>query len=955
MRIAYSFMIGDLFNYGHLKALEKARQVADRHICGVISDSVARKWTSPLICNYEERKAVIEKCSFVDEVLCQDSMDPTENLKAIRSKHPEAKLVLMQSQNLWNSLFGTEFIREIGGEIVTTDFYHSLSRDYMVKVFYSFFSEQKLFTNESFNDIRLGDTNVFQQRFSTKANTLANLKGRLTSAVIEPQFVFTVGQWEKEATGILDQVSGLFRSTTIVVRSSSLNEDALDYSNAGHYRSVLNVDSGDAKQVATAVSRVIDSYREGGDPDPGNQVLVQEQTRDVLVSGVLFTRNLWTNTPYYLINYDDVSSGTDTVTGGTASFKTEILRDIPLENISVLWRSLILAVREIESVFAGISLDIEFAIKQDGTVVIFQVRPLAANAKFHSLYDDGIRQRVQQCQQAYLDLSATGRLLTEAPYLSDMAFWNPAELIGDRPNHLDYSLFNHLIMKSNWNEALLPMGYTEVKDELQLLIGNKPYINTHHAFLCLLPATLPLGVKRKLLNFYNLKLRQHPELHDKVEFQIVHNCYTFDFPEKAAELLSHGFNTDEVALLRNALLRLNNQALAQFEITFRADLEDIHTLENRFHEIRGRVPLLLNWKEKLQAVSELIEDCRRLGIDPFVRAARMAFMGNAMLRSLRDTGALSSADVDAFMNSISTVATELDVDFTRLRQGEFSLERFLEKYGHLRPGTYDITKLPYRKETSYITSNGLKPNPSLAVEELAGTPPEEDDPWRGITDICRRHQVDADSRRLEGFIKKAIELREYFKFVYTKNISEALELIASIGEELGFSREELAHLDYYSIVNNRESCNRQEVADIWRHLIESRQKDGRISALLSLPALVFSADDFKVVPSYSCKPNFITDLSAEGEVVALDKESGQVSLHDKIVAIEKADPGYDWIFTKAIRGLVTKYGGAGSHMAIRCAEFSIPAAIGCGEMTFGKVVRAARVTLDCKGKKIHAV
>ena len=43
-----------------------------------------------------------------------------------------------------------------------------------------------------------------------------------------------------------------------------------------------------------------------------------------------------------------------------------------------------------------------------------------------------------------------------------MAFWNPAELIGDRPNYLDYSLFNHLLMKENWNKALVNLGYSKV-------------------------------------------------------------------------------------------------------------------------------------------------------------------------------------------------------------------------------------------------------------------------------------------------------------------------------------------------------------------------------------------------------------------------------------------------------------------------------------------------------------
>lgn len=70
-------------------------------------------------------------------------------------------------------------------------------------------------------------------------------------------------------------------------------------------------------------------------------------------------------------------------------------------------------------------------------------------------------------------------------------------------------------------------------------------------------------------------------------------------------------------------------------------------------------------------------------------------------------------------------------------------------------------------------------------------------------------------------------------------------------------------------------------------------------------------------------------------------------LDDRIVLIENADPGYDWIFAHRIAGLVTKYGGANSHMAIRCAEFGIPAAIGCGEQRFDVLCKAHRISLDC--------
>ena len=75
-------------------------------------------------------------------------------------------------------------------------------------------------------------------------------------------------------------------------------------------------------------------------------------------------------------------------------------------------------------------------------------------------------------------------------------------------------------------------------------------------------------------------------------------------------------------------------------------------------------------------------------------------------------------------------------------------------------------------------------------------------------------------------------------------------------------------------------------------------------------------------------------------------------INNSIILIENADPGYDWIFTKKPKGLITKYGGVASHMAIRCAEMGLPAAIGCGEILFEKLISASRVMLDCKNNQI---
>ena len=78
-----------------------------------------------------------------------------------------------------------------------------------------------------------------------------------------------------------------------------------------------------------------------------------------------------------------------------------------------------------------------------------------------------------------------------------------------------------------------------------------------------------------------------------------------------------------------------------------------------------------------------------------------------------------------------------------------------------------------------------------------------------------------------------------------------------------------------------------------------------------------------------------------------------INIDGKIVLIEGADPGYDWIFTHNILGLITKYGGSASHMTIRANEFNLPAAIGCGENLFSKIIKAKIVALNCAEKYIN--
>ncbi len=176
------------------------------------------------------------------------------------------------------------------------------------------------------------------------------------------------------------------------------------------------------------------------------------------------------------------------------------------------------------------------------------------------------------------------------------------------------------------------------------------------------------------------------------------------------------------------------------------------------------------------------------------------------------------------------------------------------------------------------------------------------------------------------------------------------------GDMLGFSREQMAFL---SVANLRRALPLRdaELRPFWRDCIEANRRRHEAARLVSLPSVIASEQDFAVIHHHTAQPNYVTCKTVHSRVVRLAPGARvhPASLQGQIVAIESADPGYDWIFSADIRGLITCYGGAASHMAIRCAEFGIPAAIGCGPALFRQVNEAAEVLLDCESGHVMAL
>ena len=215
-----------------------------------------------------------------------------------------------------------------------------------------------------------------------------------------------------------------------------------------------------------------------------------------------------------------------------------------------------------------------------------------------------------------------------------------------------------------------------------------------------------------------------------------------------------------------------------------------------------------------------------------------------------------------------------------------------------------------------------------------------------------------DNLSAESFLsyaRKAIEFREYAKFVFTKIVSSSLDVIANFAQDLKIEKEDISHLSIDEVIGlTNAGIQRIELGHTYE-LINKRKYKFKLDSKVTLPLLIFDPENMLIAPFFTNQPNFITQKQVTGESIVISEMDNQIDLTGKIVLIESADPGYDWIFSFKISALITKFGGVNSHMSIRCAEFEIPSAIGCGPVLFDKLTGSSIIMLDCGSAQITKV
>lgn len=783
--------------------------------------------------------------------------------------------------------------------------------------------------------------------FGSKAGLLQQLDGKLVHSRILPLVLFTRKEWESDRDVILAGVrSRLNNADAVIVRSSARNEDSRSQSQAGKYRSVLNVPLIDVA-LAPAVDEVFASY---GNLQEEDEAFIQPMLEDVTCSGVIFTRTLGEGAPYYQVEYAD-DADTTLVTAGNSRkselwFLSRKAVEEEVEHVPARLRSLIQASQEIETVVQSDQLDIEFGIQYQGGIVIFQVRPLVFSPALQdSAQDEKVYQlacRVTEFIRC-LDVPIPGQVGAKTCW-SVMADWNPAEIIGLKPFPLSFELYHYIISGDTWSRQRKECGYRDVTGwPLIRNLGGQAYVDIRASLNSFIPAELPDDAAGKVVDWSISHLTNNPSLHDKLEFEVIPTCLDFNFRKWRERFREKQvLNEQELDIYESCLQGITITTFRSCE----AYLDAAREFDRSLPSTIGAYPDEISF-------NHLIALCRDNGALFFAHLARAAFVVIALLRSMVTSGIIERSRYHEILSSSTTVATDISEKASKVRGGQASREEFVKYIGHLRPGTYDINACTYRQRPELFIDPIIANARPKSRPTFEWTREEKD----RINDGFSGLGLDLSADEFLDISRKAIWGREFSKFSFTKVISILLDRISEKAISLGIDKRLHPYLPLSLFLQDQLSVvDQQSFSEMTRRQSEERSDLHLICKKLKLPQMISSRQDIGAFRQISQSPNYITDGDCIGQLVkVLGQDFSDCNLDGKIIAIENADPGFDYLFSLNIIGLVTAYGGPNSHMAIRASEFGIPAIIGIGPDSFQSLKSGCTFRMDCRNATFQIV
>ena len=523
---------------------------------------------------------------------------------------------------------------------------------------------------------------------------------------------------------------------------------------------------------------------------------------------------------------------------------------------------------------------------------------------------------------------------------SNMIDWNPAEMIGSKPSALSSSLYCELITDKVWAEQRANYGYKDVRpNPLLVNLAGSPYIDARVDFNSFMPAGLDKKIETKIVNHLLKKLSSKPSLHDKVEFDLVETCYDIDSKINVSKYL----NKTESKIYLGLLKKITNNIVCNNKI-INQEKNKLKILDKEFEKI------IKTDLSPIQKIYFLINNCKKNGTLPFAGLARCAFVATKILKSLQKKNILTSEEIQQFYSSIPSITTEMRKTLVSCKKRK-NMSNFFKKYGHIRPLSYSINSKNYKEnfknyfsKFNYVEKINKKKFTLLKNKK------------KKIDQIFEKSGVNFNTNVFLNFARKVIYLREFAKLKFTKSIDEIFYNIKNLGKEMNLPSEMLEKISIKDLLYFYNNLDSEKLKKVLKQKCYFNKGEYKITDLIEFPNIILKEKDFYLFERGSFEGNFITDKSTTGEIIVVTNKMKKTNLIDnKIVVIENADPGFDYIFSYKIKGLITKFGGANSHMSIRCMELNIPAIIGLGRFDYEKIVNSKNVFFDSKEKLIKVI
>ena len=391
----------------------------------------------------------------------------------------------------------------------------------------------------------------------------------------------------------------------------------------------------------------------------------------------------------------------------------------------------------------------------------------------------------------------------------------------------------------------------------------------------------------------------------------------------------------ESSIYAESLKELTNDILTQNKGSYKKELIKIEKLNKEIVAIR---------KSKLSEIQKIhfhIQSCKNLGTLPFSGLARSAFIATKLLRTLVKQDLITHKELENFYGSINSITSKINNQLYKIKNRN-DKELFLKDFGHLRPSTYSISSGNYRENFNTYFDIKSKNKQTKNIKFNITTAKKKE-----INKLFKKHKLKINFITFMNFSRETIKLREYAKFIFTKSIDEIFKNLISLGKEIKIDRKDMEFISIKSILNYYNNVDSAfKLKKSLEIEIRNNKKNSKILNLLEFPDFINDKNNMYFHSHNIQKGNYITTNTANGEIVNFDNIKNFERLKDKIVLLQSADPGYDFIFSKNIKGLITEYGGANSHMSIRCMELGIPAIIGIGSKEFNFLKKAKNIEIN---------